>query len=79
MKKYNIAFSSQEITEERPLICIIPKKTFKIVENNNLPVMPLSELVLWCKELHLENILEHFDSLYNLNLREKYSEIKTNV
>ena len=79
LRKYNIAFSSEKIIEERPFIFIIIKKSFKIVKMNNLPVMPLSELVLWCKKLHLENILEHLDLLYNLKLNAKYSEIRTNV
>jgi len=41
--------------------------------------MPLRELVKWGKELHLENILEHLDILYNLKLNVRYSEVLTNV
>jgi len=41
--------------------------------------MPLDELVEWGKELHLDNILEQLDILYNLRLNVKYSEVSTNV
>src|SRR3989344_1991132 len=51
----------------------------KALRKNGLPSMPLKELVSWCKELDLENILEQLDILYNLKLNAKYSEVSTNV
>lgn len=78
LEKYNITYSEEKIIEKRPFIFIIPNKEFKIERKNNLQVMPLSELVKWCKRLYLDNVLEQLDSMYNLNLNIKYSEIKTN-
>ena len=79
LKKYKISYTEGKIIKERPLIYIITKKTFKVENKNNLPVMPLHELVAWCKKLYLDSILEQLDELYNLNLRVRYAEINTNI
>ncbi|MAH45714.1 hypothetical protein CMI37_07780 [Candidatus Pacearchaeota archaeon] len=77
LENNKIPYSKRGIIKERPLICITPKKKFKIEKKAGLPVMPLKELVSWCKRLYLENILEQLDSLYNLKLKAKYAEIST--
>ncbi len=79
LKKQKIYYSENRITKERPLIYIIPKKSFKIEKEKKLPVMPLNELVKWCKKLYLEDILEQLNELYNLKLKARYMEIRTNV
>lgn len=81
LERYNIAYSEKEmVNNNRPLICITSsKKSFEIKYKNGLPVISLQELVRWCRELYLDNILEHLDSIYNLKLRIKYSEMKTNL
>ena len=45
---------------------------------NNLSVIPLKELVDYCKKLYLDNVLEQLDLLYNLGLNKRYSEVYTN-
>ncbi len=74
----NIARTENKLTNKRPLVYIIPKKEFNVDDINNLPVMPLKELVDYCKELYLDNILEQLDLLYNLGLNKRYSEVYTN-
>ncbi len=73
-----ISYTEKEVLKERPLIVIIPRKNFKIEKKDGLPVMPLNELVEWCKKLQLENILEHLDLMYGLKLNAKYAEVRTN-
>lgn len=77
LEKNNIPYSEGEVIKKRPLIYIISKKDFKAERNESLPVMPLKELVSWCKELYLENVLEQLDLLYDLKLNVRYAEIKT--
>ena len=81
LKKYDIKYSEDKIVaDERPFVHITPKRNkFEINRKNNLPVIPLNELLKWCKKLYLDNVLEHLDEMYNLNLKIKYSEIKTNI
>lgn len=79
LKKEGIAYTDGELNNKRPLVWIIKKENLKIEKKNGLPVMPLRELVEWGKELHLENILEQLNLLYNLRLNVKYSEVLTNV
>ena len=81
LKKYDIKYSEDKIVaDERPFVYITPKRNkFEINRKNNLPVIPLNELLKWCKKLYLDNVLEHLDEMYNLNLKIKYSEIKTNI
>lgn len=79
LEKYGIAYTEDRISNKRPLIYIIQKEKLKIERKDGLPVMPLIELVEWSKELHLENILEQLNLLYNLGLKEKYEEVSTNV
>ena len=79
LRENGIAYTRGEINNKRPLIWIIQKQSFKTERREGLPVMPLRELVKWGKELHLENILEQLDILYNLKLNVKYSEVSTNV
>ena len=74
----NMAWTENKLTNKRPLVYIIPKKEFKVEYIDNLPVMPLRELVDYCKELYLDNILEQLDLLYSLGLNKKYSEVYTN-
>lgn len=77
LNKNNVPYSEGELTKKRPLVFIIPRKDFKVERNKGLPVMPLNELVLWCKKLYLENVLEQLDLLYDLKLNARYAEIKT--
>lgn len=79
LKKEGIAYTDGKLNNKRPLVWIIEKENLKIEKKDGLPVMPLKELVGWGKELHLENILEQLDLLYNLRLNVKYSEVLTNV
>jgi|SRR3989344_2874718 len=80
LEKHNIAYSENEIINKRPLILIKANKNkFKIKYKEELPVIPLNELIKWCKKLYLDNVLEQLNSIYNLNLKSKYSEIKTNM
>ena len=74
----NIAWTENKLINKRPLVYIIPKKEFKVEYINNLPVMHLKELVDYCKELYLDNILEQLDLLYTLGLNKRYSEVYTN-
>jgi hypothetical protein len=78
LKRNDIAYTEKDTIEERPLVKIIKKKSFTVERKNSLPVMPLQELVSWCRKLYLDSILEQLDELYNLNLKERYAEIKTN-
>jgi hypothetical protein len=75
----NIAWTEDKIITKRPLIYITPKKEFNVEKMSNLPVMPLKELVSYCKELYLDNVLEQLNILYGLGLNAKYSEVYTNI
>lgn len=79
LTKYEIPYTEDKIINRRPLVYIIPKKTLEIDKKNRLPVMPLSKFIQWCKELHLENILEQLKLLYGLRLKAKYAEVFTNA
>ena len=79
LQKYNITYTEKGIINKRPLIFIISRNDFEVARKDGLPIMPLKELIVWCKKLHLENILEQLDLLYNLQLKAKYSEIITNI
>lgn len=74
----NIAWTENKLINKRPLIYIIPKNEFKIKRLNDLPVIPLNELVGYCKGLYLDNVLEQLDLLYHLGLNKRYSEVYTN-
>lgn len=78
LDKKNITWTENNLINKRPLIYIIPKKKFDVEDINNLSVMPLKELVKYCKKLYLDNVLEQLDLLYNLRLNERYSEVYTN-
>jgi hypothetical protein len=78
LDKKNITWTENKLKLERPLVYIIPKKEIKIEKINGLPVMQLKELVDYCKELYLDNVLEQLDLLYNLGLNKRYSEVYTN-
>ena len=80
LEKNEIVYSEfgKEI-KRRPLIYITASKKFRVTRKENLPVMPLKELVNWCKELRLDNVLEQLDIIYGLRLKVKYSEIATNI
>jgi len=79
LRKESIAYTEGKANKKRPLIWIIKRDKFKVEKKDGLPVMPLNELVEWAKELHLENILEQLDKLYNLRLNANYSEVSRNV
>lgn len=79
LKEKGIAYTEGAQNNNRPLIWIIRAEGFKIERREGLPVMPLKELVNWANGLHLENILEQLDILYNLGLKAKYAEVSTNV
>ena len=74
----NISWTENKLINKRPLVYIIPKNEFKIEKSNNLPVIPLNELIEYCKGLYLDNVLEQLDLLYNLGLNKRYSEVYTN-
>ncbi|MEK6825555.1 MAG: helix-turn-helix domain-containing protein [Nanoarchaeota archaeon] len=78
-REHRIQYTENDIQEVRPLVYIIPKRNIKKKIQHDLPVMPLPELVRWCKKLYLENVLEELSLLYNLKLKERYSEVATNV
>jgi hypothetical protein len=78
LDKKNIAWTENKLTNKRPLVYIIPKKEFDIEYITRLPVMPLRELMDYCKELYLDNVLEQLDLLYSLGLNKRYSEVYTN-
>jgi DNA-binding transcriptional ArsR family regulator len=79
LRKNGITYTEDKIGSHRPLVYISQKEKLSIERKNGLPIMPLSELVSWCRELHLENILEQLNTLYNLRLKVKYAEVSTNV
>ncbi len=79
LKKEGIAYTEGQLINRRPLVWIIERDNLEIEKKDGLPVMPLDELVDWGKELHLENILEQLDKIYNLGLDARYSEVLTNV
>lgn len=78
-KEKDIAYTENKLIKKRPLIYIIPQKNFKIEKIQGLPTMPLNELINYCNNLYLDNVLEQLDLLYNLNLNKRYSEIYTNL
>jgi DNA-binding transcriptional ArsR family regulator len=79
LEREGIAYTEGKISNKRPLAWIIQKESFKIEKKDGLPVMSLRELVNWGKELHLDNILEQLNILYNLGLNVKYAEVVTNA
>jgi len=79
LKEERIAYTEGKANNQRPLVWIVQRDKFKVEKKDGLPIMPLNELVEWGKKLHLENILEQLDILYNLRLNVKYSEVLTNV
>jgi len=79
LEKEGISYTKGKTINQRPLVWIIEKEHIKIEKKDGLPVMPLRELVKWGKELHLDNILEQLNILYNLGLNAKYAEVVTNA
>mgnify|MGYP001615110326 CR=1 FL=1 len=82
MEKHDIDFSKEKSINksERPFIIVsIKDKINKIYNYKNLPLTPLGEVVKWCKKLKLEPILELLNILYKIPIKQKYSEIYTNV
>jgi len=79
LRKNGIAYTENKASNQRPLVYISQREKLDIERKNGLPSMPLKELVSWCKELDLENILEQLNILYNLGLKVKYAEVSTNV
>jgi len=79
LKEEGIAYTEGKANNNRPLVWIIQKEGFEIEKKDGLPVMPLRELVEWGKELHLDNILEQLNMLYDLGLNARYAEVVTNA
>ena len=79
LKKEGIDYTEGKVSNKRPLVWIIQKEGFETEKKDGLPVMPLRELVKWGKELHLDNILEQLNILYNLGLNARYAEVVTNA
>ncbi len=79
LEKNEIAYTEGERVNKRPLVWIMEKDNLEIGKKDGLPVMPLKELVSWCKKLNLENILEQLNILYKLGLKVKYAEVSTNA
>jgi len=79
LKREGISYTEGKAVNKRPLVWIIEKENLEIEKKDGLPVIPLRELVEWGKELHLENILEQLNILYNLGLNARYAEVVTNA
>jgi hypothetical protein len=79
LKEKDIDYTENKLINRRPLVYLTSKGNLKIEKKDGLPVMPLKELVDYCKELYLDNVLEKLDLLYGLNLNKRYSEIYTNI
>ena len=79
LRENGIAYTEDKTSNQRPLVYISQKEKLDIERKNGLPAMPLNEFVSWCRRLHLENILEQLNILYNLGLKVKYAEVSTNV
>src|SRR3989344_5430975 len=74
----NMAWTENKLINKRPLVYIIPKTEFDVEDISRLPVMPLKELIKYCKGLYFDNVLEQLDLLYGLGLNKRYSEVYTN-
>ncbi|MFA4820110.1 MAG: helix-turn-helix domain-containing protein [Candidatus Aenigmatarchaeota archaeon] len=88
LNRHKISYTEGDKKETRPLVFLTIKNlgktdvrstSFSIEKIEGIPVMPLKELVAWCKKLNLDAVLEQLDALYNLGLKTKYSEVHTNV
>ena len=79
LERNKIIYTDSEKKDARPLIFLIAKEGFSIERIEGIPVIPLKELVEWCKKLSLDVVLEQLDALYGLGLKTKYSEVHTNV
>lgn len=89
LNRHKISYTEGDKKEARPLIFLVSKKSlgktdvrstsFRVERIEGIPVMPLKELVEWCKKLDLDAVLEQLDALYNLGLKTRYSEVHTNV
>ncbi|MCX6747190.1 MAG: helix-turn-helix domain-containing protein [Candidatus Pacearchaeota archaeon] len=75
----NITYTKDKLVNKRPLVYLSSKNNLKIEKIDGLPIMPLKELINYCKRLYLDNVLEQLDLLYNLNLNKRYSEVYTNM
>ena len=89
LDRRKIIYTEGDRKEARPLVLLIAKKvfgktdvrstSFRVERIGGIPVVPLKELVEWCKKLNLDAVLEQLDALYGLGLKTKYSEVHTNV
>jgi len=77
--KHKISYTESEKKGARPLVFLSGRKDFPAERIENIPVMPLKGLVDWCEKLDLDAVLEHLDALYDLGLKTRYSEVRTNV
>ena len=79
LERQKISYTDSEKMDARPLIFLVIKEGFNTEKIESIPVMPLKELVKWCKKLNLDAVLERLDALYGLGLKTRYSEVHTNV
>ena len=85
LDRHKISYTDGDKKEARPLVFLVPLKNdarnapFYVERIENIPVMPLKELVEWCKKLNLDAVLEQLNALYGLGLKTRYSEVHTNV
>jgi hypothetical protein len=79
LDKHGIEYTEGEKKDVKPLVFLSTRSDFHVEKLEGIPVMPLMELVEWCKNLDLDAALEHLNDLYNLGLKQKYSEVHTNV
>lgn len=79
LDRHKITYTEGEKKEKRPLVFLSAKRDFSIERIEGIPVMPLNELVEWCRKLDLDAILEQLDAFYSLGLKTRYSEVHTNV
>lgn len=86
LDRHKISYTEGDKKEARPLVFLAIKgktdvrsTSFSIEKIEGIPVMPLKELVEWCKKLNLDAVLEQLDALYGLGLKTRYSEVHTNV
>ena len=87
LDRHKISYTEGDKKEARPLIFLAAKNglkkvrstPFRVEKIEGIPVVPLKELVKWCKKLNLDAVLEQLDALYGLNLKTRYSEVRTNA
>lgn len=79
LNRHKINYTESDKSGARPLVFLVPKKDFSLERVKGIPMMPLKELIEWCKKLNLDAVLEQLGALYSLGLKTRYSEVHTNV